>query len=167
MSANDVIKNPNRSKNNKAISYVPNYIKLNKEPFIMKSETSFPDSSSEEVSSVDGVDIDINGNEIYTSNTEVIDNNEFVNLDPINDPVINKEVRYSEAPPEKEGIIDIGQYILIVKEQIITKGALNIIEDNVKSILYGEHPAFSSPIDISDVVILKRIGIKFGVFLEE
>lgn len=72
---------------------------------------------------------------------------------------LNKNVNLSE---------DNTKYILVAKDEIIFIGNKVEVEQEIKKIFYEEHDLCKSKnITIDDLVILKKIKIKVGVFLED
>jgi len=62
----------------------------------------------------------------------------------------------------------VGEFILMVLGKVISHGNEQQILSEAKSILYKENPNFiNSNISIDDIVILKRIGLKVGIFFNE
>lgn len=140
--------------------YVPNYKTLSVNPIKMNSQVDI----HKEVSSLDGSIIDEDYNTELGSG-EIIDNNEFVNLDPMNNPYQAPKSRDNIEPDNKS--ISEGSYILMVNGNVILSGHQSLIEDNIASMLCGRHPDFEGSVDIEDIVVLKRVGVKFGVSLED
>lgn len=96
-------------------------------------------------------------NVIVSSDNAIIDNNDFVNLDAINPPKhSNKE----------DNSVNIGNYILMIQGSVICTGDLNTVQPIISSILYNEHPDFSN-VNVEDIILLKRVNIKCGVFIDE
>ena len=99
----------------------------------------------------------------------LIDNNQFDDKNYANIPDM------LEAPPterditvyEEEKTSMDGDYILVVKDEIIASGSLAEIESEVKQLVFGEHPlCLQNEIVTEDIVVLKKMKIKVGVFLE-
>jgi hypothetical protein len=58
------------------------------------------------------------------------------------------------------------EYVLIVKGEIICSGSEKEVEEQTKQFIFGEHELCQgSPVSIDDIVVLKKIKIKMGVFL--
>lgn len=138
----NIIKNPLReqNKNLNQEMYIPEYIKHGKYPKIQ----DFP--------SLDG--------EIIAENEEnchVLNNVEYIPHD--------SDLKY---PVSKNKIPNIGDFVLMVHGKVILHGDHNQILSMAKAILYGEHPNFiNTNIKVEDVILLKRIALKVGVFLDE
>lgn len=75
------------------------------------------------------------------------------------------ELEYNEAEPNKESI---GEYVLIYDGSIISSGNLELVQSEVKDILFGQHNLSKNKnIEVEDLIVLKRVPIKVGVFLGE
>jgi hypothetical protein len=163
----DVIRNPARSAAPAQRKYEPEYVRLGKEPIVK------PDA--EMYASVDDVSIDADGQEMAAKNGHIIDNNEFVSFgaweaSPAlkNQKPAAKVVVEQTTPQETSTSPQVGDYILMVLGKLIAAGSLAEIEARVKAIIYGEDNSFTDvAVSADDVVVLKRVGIKIGVFLEE
>jgi len=113
---------------------------------------------------------------------QFIDNNEYDNNNYADLPEM------MEAPPTERDITvyddiddndDVGEvasskssingdYILVIKDSIIASGTLEAVEKEVKKLVFGEHPLCkSSEISVDDIVVLKKMKIKVGVFLTD
>lgn len=99
----------------------------------------------------------------------LIDNNQYDNANYANIP------EALEAPPternlsvyEEYEIAEPKDYILVVKDNVISHGSLKEIEKEVKLLVFGEHPLCSkNEIATDDIVVLKKMKIKVGVFIE-
>lgn len=130
--------------------YIPNYKKMGIDPIKVPIN---------EVSSVDGEDYSTNN---IAYNGPMIDNNDFVDLNPnpLKTPFKTVEEKQSED-------LEIGNYIILVNGKMLGKGSYQLMQQIATSLLYGDHADFDNPVEIDDIVILKRIGLKFGVFLNE
>lgn len=68
--------------------------------------------------------------------------------------------------PQNEGFnianIECGQYVLIYFNQVIGLGALNEIQENLKLLLES-----NSKFSLDNFVVLKRVGVKVGILLDE
>lgn len=181
--ADDVIKNPLRSMPRPQVPYEPEHVRqgINVQPAptgpvsptpAVVSSSRKPLAESETWASLDGETLDDDGNVIPFDNGHIIDNNDFVNLGYDSTP------RRADAPtpaptaaPEPavpEGAApQVGDYILMVMGKLITSGNMEKIQSRVKSIVYGEDPAFAIlEISIDDIVVLKRVNIKVGIFID-
>jgi hypothetical protein len=59
------------------------------------------------------------------------------------------------------------KYILLAGEELILVGSLQTIEEEVRKIFYKEHSIEKyNNLDINDLVVLKKMKIKIGVFVE-
>lgn len=110
----------------------------------------------------------------------LIDNNDIVTIPgetqeatPQDEPLIQKSFMTEEDL--KEVINDANNlsklsddsYILIVSGTIVSIGTMESIQAEVSSLVFGENPLCdNNPIPIEDIVILKKVKIKVGLFLE-
>jgi hypothetical protein len=77
-----------------------------------------------------------------------------------NDYTVDEQSVKKKAP-------EVGDLVLMVHGKVILHGKHKDVLEETKSILYGEHPKFlGQNIKAEDVVIMKRIGLKVGVFLD-
>jgi hypothetical protein len=141
-------------------------------------------------SSVDG---EIDDMEL-DSNHQMVDNNEFVSNAALgfseeanNDETMQVEEtdftqpQASSAFPvdddtnEESNISDIFQnledneYLLVVNGSPICSGSLEVIQEQTRGLVFGEHPLCGSngnPMPIDDIIVLKRVQVKIGLFLE-
>jgi hypothetical protein len=154
----DVIKNPKREISHSPIKYEPEYKRLNIEPIPMGEQ-------NKEYNSFDADILDDNGEPIKFDN-HIIDNNEFINLVlPSSKQSLGAN---KQSAISKPNIPNPGDYILMVLGKIVMSGSFSSIEERVKTIIYGEDKDFTNQsISIDDIVVLKRISIKVGIFLQE
>jgi hypothetical protein len=174
--SDDIIRNPNRRVRQVIPPYEPEYVKRGVEPIKMPSDPEArsiniqtkSEDKQEEAFVVDEYASDEKGH--------YIDNNDYVfppenvlatNKQPktviINNPQIkqDKSKTNSLAP-------QIGEYILMYSGKIILSGPESIIENKIKNMIYGDDIDFSEETVLAEnIVVLKRIDIKIGVFLNE
>lgn len=149
----NIIKNPTRNVSVSQKKYSPEYVRLNVEPIPMSRTT-------EEFSSVDGTLIDANDEEYTVPDSHIIDNNDVVDFG-----LPEKRAETSAAPVTQP---KIGDYVLMVFGKLILTGPLDQIQNRVKQLIYGEDSTFANVhVSSNDIIVLKRIGIKIGVFIEE
>ena len=91
-------------------------------------------------------------------NTPMIDNNDYVDM-----PQIEKEVQSNnDIISSKEN-----DYILIINGEVISVGSMEQIQELASSLIFGEHPLCNGQeIPIEDIIVLKKINLKLGLFLE-
>ena len=155
----DVIKNPSRlaSSLRQQKKYEPEYVSLNKEPIIKDSV----------IVSVDDLIFDEDNQKIDIPKGHIVDNNDYVSFGfPSVTPAPTTSTDDSAVTlPDSP---KVGDYILMVFGKLITSGSFADIELRVKNIIYGEDESFSGvEVSADDIVVLKRIAIKIGVFLDE
>src|SRR5258708_1813953 len=97
----------------------------------------------------------------------VIDNNEYINMPFFAAaPSDNTHVKSEDNISKNDDSPNIGEYILMVSGKIVLVGNLSSIEDKAKNIVYGDDNEYQSA-TIDDMIILKRVSLKIGVFIEE
>lgn len=123
--------------------------------------------------------------ESFDPNHPLIDNNEE---DPDNWQDI--PAKLEKAPPVKNTYVDDNEeelkvehiteqkasnsfdiaeneYVLIFNNDVVTRGAIDLVEKEVSAMVLGEHQLNSFyEITPDDIVVLKRVKLKVGVFLE-
>jgi hypothetical protein len=138
-------------------------------------------------SSVDGAIVDDISE--FDVNQPIIDNNDFVSEEALglSDSIVEiDEDTVYEKPTKtflstndlKDAIhendmysalqsLDAGDYILLVSGVVLCSGQLLDIQQQVRDLVFGEHQLYNgNTISIDDIVVLKRINIKVGIFLE-
>jgi len=174
MSDNDnFIRNPNRKNNQERhITYEPEHIRLGIKPVKMERKVvPFVKSSKNDTdyASIDGAIYDDNGDEIKVEPGHVIDNNDYV-FPPSKAPNRPAQQRVVEEQPDvldkQNGTPKVGEYILMVAGKIIDTGSLESIEATARAILYGENESFQEEVKVDDIVVLKRVGINVGIFID-
>jgi hypothetical protein len=112
---------------------------------------------------------DANGNLISTSQPTLPPN--FLQKPTYTPPVFPKTEIIEEENTATSSTADapkINEYILMVNGEIIKSGSLEGIENRVRKIIYEEDPLFEGvKVNMDDIVVLKRVGLKVGVFIEE
>lgn len=135
-------------------------------------------------SSVDGEIVD-DLDQPMDLNHPMVDNNDFVSntalgLSQEELPMQNevKEHRFTvpqetHQVPSDEDLFPVvrdleeGAYLLIVSGVPVCSGPKEEIEDQAKALVFGEHEMCDGiPVPDDDIVIIKRIPIKIGLFLE-
>lgn len=177
--ADDVIRNPKRSTPLTQQPYEPVYVRegidvpaapVSKVAPEVKPKNPTPE---EMYTSVDNDILDQDGLEVPYENGHIIDNNDYVNFGYESTPTLKKEnvkVETNETDEELEVNVTspkVGDYILMVLGKLITSGSLSKIEEKVKNIMYGDDKDFASlEINADDIVVLKRMNIRVGIFID-
>ena len=99
----------------------------------------------------------------------MIDNNDYVSDDALgvssnsSKNETHKKVDYaSDFSSIKEN-----EYVLIINETIICSGELSVVESQVRDLVFGDHELCDGhPIPVQELIVMKRVPIKIGVFLE-
>jgi hypothetical protein len=163
--SDDVIKNPRRFPKTPT-PYEPEHVRKGinvPEVPVHKIEPT----TEEMLVSVDGTGLDSEGKEIPFENGHVIDNNDYVNLGYNSIP--NRPQPKGQEPELEENAAAprVGDYILMVLGKLITSGSINKIETRVRSIMYGDDKSFNGiEVSMDDIVVLKRVDIKVGIFVD-
>lgn len=59
------------------------------------------------------------------------------------------------------------EYLLVVDSSAICSGPMEDIQEQARSLVFGEHPLCGgNPMPIDDIIVLKRTKVKVGLFLE-
>lgn len=139
-------------------------------------------------SSVDGEIVD---DVTLDPNHPMIDNNDFVSAAALNLPVESHETLPAldevAHPPQKkfvsqpattvttdaDDVLPIlhnlaeGDYLLLVNGVAVCSGPADEIQEQARLLVFGEHELCDgNPVPVDDVVVIKRIPIKVGLFLE-
>ena len=142
-------------------------------------------------SSVDGEIIDDLTGEGVDPNQQMVDNNDYVTDTAFgfqNGPtaadirpgfeaypatMIEREVHASRHPADPEDLLpvltalDDDAYLLIVSGVPVCSGPKEEIEDQARALVFGEHEMCDgNPVPVDDIIILKRVKVKVGLFLE-
>lgn len=147
-------------------------------------------------SSVDGEIVDDLSGEQFDPNQEMVDNNDFVSDQALGyqsglaaENILGQQPRgqvlIEEEPyPEEEVAVarmaestddllpivagmDDEAFLLIVTGVPVCSGPKDEIEDQARALVFGEHEMCDgNPIPIDDIIILKRVKVKVGLFLE-
>lgn len=122
-------------------------------------------------SSVDGEIID---DVALDANHPMVDNNEFVSTEALGD---SKKQTFTLPPttvtPEVDEVLSIlytlteGDYLLLVNGVTVCSGPVDDIQEQARLLVFGEHEMCDgNPIPVDGIVVVKRVPIKVGLFLE-
>jgi hypothetical protein len=98
---------------------------------------------------------------------EVIDNNEFVNVEALQMPSKFDDQLVDDLPSENESeemIISIGEFVLLVDGNVMIVGSQEKVQEAVQAILFGEFPGVGQK-SMDDLIVLRRVEVKAGVFI--
>jgi hypothetical protein len=77
------------------------------------------------------------------------------------------------ATPDADDLIAIlhnlseGDYLLMVDGVAVCSGPVEDVQEQAKLLVFGEHEMCDgNPIPVDDIVVIKRVPIKVGLFLE-
>ena len=101
------------------------------------------------------------------SEAQMIDNNDYYTDEALGisteETIMQEQV--SEITSEN---IDLNEdeYLIAIEGTVISSGPLDMIENAVKALIFGEHELCGGKqIPIEDIIVLKRVKIKMGVFI--
>jgi hypothetical protein len=107
---------------------------------------------------------------IEESSNQIIDNNDYIEIDEPsytqkkNETDLNQELDEDKKLESRE----IKEYTLLLFGDFYSSGSLIEIQKEVTDILYGQHELCShTSITLDDIIVLKKMNIKFGVFIGE
>ena len=160
----DVIKNPARSNGvAEYVNYTPQHRILRLEPELV--ETASNDgallASTEQLT-------DDNARTRKSNSEEDLDQQtvSMPNVGNHSDHLWPQSGNEDRKAAEKHGDED-NKYILVANKEIIFIGSLRGVEEEVRKVFYEEHSLCKSGITVDDLVVLKKIKINVGVFLQE
>jgi hypothetical protein len=180
-----VVRNPNRAISKPNIPYEPEYRRLNKTPmeYLPSLDGTSIDSSGNLIPYDNGHFIDNNdfvalpnipvdvlqtrqpNVQVVTGTTKPLAIQDIAGSGQ--QPVVSTAgvpTPLTAAKPPSS-IPSIGDYILMVGGKIVLTGNILFIENKISQIVYGEDLSFKD-VTMEDVVVLKRVNIKVGVFVE-
>lgn len=187
-----IIKNPRRAAQAVAPNYTPEYVRLGKNPVpapngwrgipitpideepirspgvlpvsLLTNQKSNPNvpSTLETYDTFDDQIITAENEADYQISND-LDDDEVI--EPVFEP---QSFRPNSNDTQENGddTPEIGQYILMVQGKVVMTGDLEFIETRIKHILYGEDKNYEK-LSTDDIVVLKRVGLKIGVFINE
>lgn len=98
-------------------------------------------------------------------NHQMIDNNNFVDIDAGTSKVVSDAIPTDVISNQIE--MNDDEYLLAIEDNIIATGSRETIEEQVRQLVFGEHELCDGKqIPANDIMVLKRLKIKVGVFLE-
>ena len=108
----------------------------------------------------DGVELDVPAEEEHPEEVMIKSEKTFLTEDDLQN-VIKDE--YLSLVLQK---LEEDEYLLIVSGECICSGPLEEIQEEARAMAFGEHALCDgTPIPIDDIVVLKRVPIKVGLFL--
>jgi len=94
----------------------------------------------------------------------MIDNNDLYPEYAINSSINNTE-EYNQS---NRFDLNENEYLLVINDTIISAGPLETIQNEVRAFVLGEHELhMGQQIPLDNIMILKRIKIKMGVFIDD
>ena len=142
-------------------------------------------------SSIDGEIVDDLTGEEVDPNQVMVDNNDYVtdaafgfqngptasdirpNYGAYPPQAIEQEIQATRQPADPEDLLPVlteledDAYLLIVSGVPVCSGPKDEIEDQARALVFGEHEMCDgNPVPVDDIIILKRVKVKVGLFLE-
>lgn len=152
---------PSNNTRHKVNSYLPN-VGVNR-------EQTWSSVDAEIIDDLDGSSLD----------HEFIDNNDYITNEALgiaaeHQPQLTEVGRSADhQQKDVEDILCILQdlendsYLLIVNGVCLCSGPLNEIQEQARALVFGEHELCEgNPIDVENLIIIKKVTIKMGLFLE-
>jgi hypothetical protein len=60
------------------------------------------------------------------------------------------------------------EFVLVVRGEIVSTGAFDGMQREVRALVLGGHPATAGePVEVDEIVLLKRVPVKVGVFIDQ
>jgi hypothetical protein len=135
-------------------------------------------------SGVDGDIVDDLNGQVIDPNHPMIDNNDFVSAEALGLPPDSEELpvldevahpqpkQFTASQSQNDNTMSILQdmdeeaYLLIVDGVAICSAPLEEIEEQARALVFGEHELCGgNPIPVDDIIVLKKVSIKVGLFL--
>lgn len=142
----NIKRNPNRSRDINVTqyqNYKPEYKKLNLKPINAQIHTqSIQDPVQQELDFPEQEEVQQEEHEQYVEQ----EHNEYVNDE------------YFELP--------INQCMLTIYGEVVKIGSLDAIKREISVILNGQHPKYDQAIELNDLIVVKRLNIRYGVMVE-
>ena len=94
---------------------------------------------------------------------------EEIFFEGIANPPVQGDIEVNSADSLLAVVQDLeeGSYLLIVNDVPIISGPLEEVQEQATAMVFGEHELCEGqPVDIEDIVVLKRISLKVGLFLQ-
>lgn len=135
-------------------------------------------------SSVDGEIIDDISPQEVEADQSMIDNNDYVtdvalglpketemmNRDNSSTSKFITEDEFKSALNKEQinfQLLNENDYVLLIEDSLICNGSLDEVQEHARALVFGEHELCDgNPVPIDDIVVLKRVKIKIGLFLE-
>ncbi len=107
--------------------------------------------------------VGVDGNVIDDLNMNS-DTDDYVTVSDNEVELIDRKISTSNTSSSDK---DIGDYVVIYEGNIISSGSLDVVQKDVRDLIFGEHELSKDlSIEAEDLIVLKKISIKVGVFLE-
>jgi hypothetical protein len=107
-------------------------------------------------------------------NQPMIDNNDIV--DPPSWEASEEQLEVVETVPEQADIQLLGpllssleedDYVLLMDNIVFCSGPMEEVQEQARQLIFGDHPAFKdAPVPVDTLMVLRKVKIKLGLFLE-
>lgn len=137
-------------------------------------------------SSVDGEIVDDISHQSVEDTHHMVDNNDFVSAEALG---LSPDQELSAQQPVETshsflthtelkdaikddfyqiiGQLDEGEFLLLVSGEPVCSGPMEYVQEEARNLVFGEHPLYNgNPVSVDDIVVIKRVQMKVGVFLE-
>ena len=142
--------------------------------------------------SVDRENID-SDDSLIDENHPMIDNNDFVDLDgslnlsvssnkidseyaSLYEEIVDSKIELDSSllsdneeeikPQYNFSLLNDNEYVLLINNSFFSTGSLEEIQTETRDLVFGEHKTHKGSVSLDDIIILKRVKIKVGLFLE-
>jgi hypothetical protein len=115
-------------------------------------------------------------------NLDMVDNNEFVDIEDVEEQSKLELKTFDKVKSVKQLELTVddktdiyscvksleeGDYLLLINEMPVCSGDLDVVQAEAKSLVFGDHSICNgNPIPIDDILVIKRVKLKVGLFLE-
>lgn len=148
-------KNKNRNRRVVKEPFQPEHERLNMEPEVHDVSNSFPIVKDSQHATSDVSQI-----------PEVGNGSEHLWVDGLNKDEGHEVESIAEDQTEfTVSQVPVGQYILLYKDNVLDAGAFNKVKETLTNVLMDSDEGASLSVD--DFVVLKRLHVKAGVFIDE
>lgn len=123
-----------------------------------------------------GVDHDVVDDIGLDNDTPMIDNNDYVDIESVAIGDVSQRIQEDEDMlayqamnvPDTIDTKKLSEYSLLIFGEFYSSGTLEDIQKEVTDILYNQHALSEhATITLEDITVLKKMSIKFGVFISE
>ncbi len=114
---------------------------------------------------IDGDIIDDIGLSEYSGTRKMLDNNDYVDIESM--AMQTPSISVPEEIPSPGIDLQDDEYLVAIDDTIIATGSLDMIQQEVRELIFGDHALCDGQqIPVEDIIVLKRIKIRVGVFVD-